>query len=372
MATCIDSAAFTPAEGPRRQGKAKRLLFVIGQLGYGGSEKQMVLLAGRLKADYEVEVLCTSTSLEPFGAALLQVGVPVHKPDADGRLARLVWLFSRLKVTRCDVLLLYSLRSELALLIAALNRAKIVVNERSGLPRSVPYRLASHLLFRKCSRIVVNSEATRRSLVSRYPFACGKVVTVFNGIEPSEGPGVEPPASGACIFSLVAGFRPWKGHAFLIDAVEELAKRGLDFSVLLVGDGPTRVEVEGDVARRGLERFVVFTGWQVDPALYLRRAHVNLNLSSHESLPNAVMEGMALGLPSIVTRVGGNPELVEDGVHGKVVDYGNIRQLADAMAFMIHNREIAMEYGHRARERMLTDFSVERMVERTRELIDEL
>jgi glycosyltransferase involved in cell wall biosynthesis len=163
-------------------------------------------------------------------------------------------------------------------------------------------------------------------------------------------------------FCLVAGFRPWKNHAMLVEACDVLVRKGVELEVVLVGDGPGRAAIEQEILQRGLERHVRFTGWLRDPLPTISGCHVNMNLSTHESSPNAVLEGMMLGRPSIVTDVGGNKELIEHGVNGLVVPSGDVGALVSAMEHLIRNRRLAVDLGLAARDLVAERFSIDAMV----------
>ncbi len=94
--------------------------------------------------------------------------------------------------------------------------------------------------------------------------------------------------------------------------------------------------------------------------------------SSEESFPNALMESMAAGVPFVSTNVGGVTELVDDGVHGKLVPYGDVDVMADAITWMLEHPEDRRRLGEAGRRRIGESFSTERMVAETEKVYDEL
>ena len=124
-----------------------------------------------------------------------------------------------------------------------------------------------------------------------------------------------------------------KGHLLLLDAVRQLAAEGLQFKLVLVGDGPLRTEIETAIAQFGLQDRVEITGWatnsQVRQQLLAARAMVLPSFA--EGLPVVIMEALALGRPVISTYVAGIPELVEPGVCGWLVSPGSVEALTAAM-----------------------------------------
>jgi glycosyltransferase involved in cell wall biosynthesis len=124
-----------------------------------------------------------------------------------------------------------------------------------------------------------------------------------------------------------------KGQLLLMEAAAKLAAEGLDFQILLAGDGPMRSEIEALVQRLGLENHVRLLGWQtgqqVREAILSSRALVLPSFA--EGLPVVIMEALALGRPVISTYVAGIPELLTPGVNGWLVPAGAVQPLVDAM-----------------------------------------
>lgn len=151
---------------------------------------------------------------------------------------------------------------------------------------------------------------------------------------PPELLGIElqpPPAARrlVCIARLAAA----KGHLLLLEAAARLAAEGLDFEIVLAGDGPLRQTIEAEVERKGLGRHVRMAGWmseaQVREVLVQSRALVLPSFA--EGLPVVIMESLALGRPVITTAIAGIPELVRDKEAGWIVPAGSVEPLVAAM-----------------------------------------
>jgi colanic acid/amylovoran biosynthesis glycosyltransferase len=124
-----------------------------------------------------------------------------------------------------------------------------------------------------------------------------------------------------------------KGHLLLIEAAQGLAAEGVDFELVLVGDGEMRPEIDALITKYGLQEKVRVTGWlggaEVKKELLSSRALVLPSFA--EGLPIVIMEAMALGRPVISTFVGGIPELVTDSGHGWLVPSGDMKALSSAI-----------------------------------------
>ena len=129
-----------------------------------------------------------------------------------------------------------------------------------------------------------------------------------------------------------------KGQLVLLEAAALVARRGVDFSLLIIGDGPMRADLEDAIQRLGLTDRVTLLGWrsndQVRDLLIQSRAMVMPSFA--EGLPVALMECLALGRPVVTTYVGGTPELVTDHTNGLLVPAGDATALADAMVTVLN------------------------------------
>jgi glycosyltransferase involved in cell wall biosynthesis len=124
-----------------------------------------------------------------------------------------------------------------------------------------------------------------------------------------------------------------KGQLVLVEAAAQLAREGVPFELVLVGDGPMRAEIERLIERHSLRDRVTIAGWLGSDAVRqeLLRARAMVLPSFAEGLPVVIMEALALNRPVISTYVAGIPELVRDGVSGWLVPAGSVPALVEAM-----------------------------------------
>ena len=160
-----------------------------------------------------------------------------------------------------------------------------------------------------------------------------KVAVVHCGLEPAffdvEGVAASAPQRLVCVGRLCEQ----KGQLLLIEAAHRLAGKGIDFELVLAGDGEMRAAIEARIAQHGLEQRVRITGWisgaQVRAELLAARALVLPSFA--EGLPVVIMEALALRRPVLTTYVAGIPELVQDGENGWLFPAGSIDALSQAM-----------------------------------------
>lgn len=130
---------------------------------------------------------------------------------------------------------------------------------------------------------------------------------------------------------------------------------------LLVGDGPERSMIEARVAELCLQEVVHFAGLQEETRPFFAAMDVYLMTSQFEGLPIALLEAMSMGIPPVVTSVGGIPELVRSGENGEMQPFGAIEAIAADVVRLLGDLTYRRRIGYAARETVVRDFSMERM-----------
>ncbi|CAN5743657.1 N/A [soil metagenome] len=162
-----------------------------------------------------------------------------------------------------------------------------------------------------------------------------------------------------------------KDHRTLLAAVERLAVSEPRVRLVVVGSGPLDGEVRAEAARRGLADRVQFTGSRADVAELLTAFDAYALSSRYEGLSIGLLEAMATGLACVVTRVGGNPEVVTDGVEGWLVEPGDSQALAAALGRLLADPVQRAAMGERAAHRA-APFELAGAVRRTQAVYDEV
>lgn len=151
-----------------------------------------------------------------------------------------------------------------------------------------------------------------------------------------------------------------KGYFVLAEALQVMPRFNNVLHVWIVGDGPDRAEIERAMPRRDDVK-VTFFGHSNAVGSILAEADLFLFPSLHENLSNALIEGMSYGLPPVAFSVGGNSEVLANGV-GKLVEPGNAEMYAQAMFDYVRNRSLIFSDGVVARERVAQHYSIDMMV----------
>jgi colanic acid/amylovoran biosynthesis glycosyltransferase len=201
-------------------------------------------------------------------------------------------------------------------------------------------------VFRSGDLFLANTEFARRELSS---LGCpeGKIQVLPTGIPLDEFPFLERryPDNGKITLLSVSRLSAEKGLDIAVRAVSQLVRsqgfRNIEYKV--VGSGPEAGKLEALIGELGLEGYVKLLGAATTAEVveYLHQAHIMLVPSRRESQGVVIQEAQATGLPVIATRTGGIPEVVRDGETGLLVEEGNAGALADAIAYLIQNYDVA-------------------------------
>jgi sugar transferase (PEP-CTERM/EpsH1 system associated) len=211
-----------------------------------------------------------------------------------------------------------------------------------------------------------------------------RVRQVYNGVDtgvfrpdggiPADLPWRDGP-QGRVVIGTVGRLDRIKNQQALLEALRVLREhdRGAHrLRLVIAGDGPLRGELADTVRRLALDDAVWMPGSRADVPSLMRAMDVFVLPSRNEGVSNTVLEAMASGLPVIATRVGGNPELVADGVTGMLYDPGDEGALEAAILRYVAEPRLRREHGLAARRRAIEHFSLEAMVERYGQLYEEL
>jgi glycosyltransferase involved in cell wall biosynthesis len=159
-----------------------------------------------------------------------------------------------------------------------------------------------------------------------------------------------------------------KAHEYLVSALPAVLKELPNIKVGICGDGLLRADLEKQIESLGLEKEIKLFGMQANVTKYLAAADVFVLPSRWEGLPIALLEAMSAGLPVIATRVEGVDEVVEEGVHGVLVQPESTEELVKAILQLSKDTAQRQRMGNAARLRVLNSFTVDRMCEKYLEL----
>lgn len=232
------------------------------------------------------------------------------------------------------------------------------------------YAAAERLLGRGCDAIIYVSQHDANLAQRRGWARPDQVVVIPNGVHMESlrqraARGIEPPLEKpeGVRWVLQAGrLHPQKGTDLLLAAARRVIARHRDTHFLLAGEGPLAERLAADARRGGIENHIHFLGWRDDLPGLMAASDVIVLASRWEAMPYALLEAMALSKPCVATAVGGVPEIIQDGVHGRLVPPEDPAALADALLALLADPQRGQVMGWAAAARVLSDFSLARMV----------
>lgn len=173
------------------------------------------------------------------------------------------------------------------------------------------------------------------------------------------------------VCGIAARLEHYKGHAYLLDTVKEIAGSHPEIKVLIMGRGSEEDALKAKARELGIEENVIFTGFITDLAPYYHVTDLCLNCSyGTEATSMALGEGMSLSIPCVVTSFGGNPYMVEDGVNGYLVPIKDSHAMAEAIVRIMEDPALAKELGRGARRMFEERFTAEAMTRKLEKIYD--
>lgn len=354
-----------------------KTLFVITSLTFGGAETQLVRVATQLKQrGWQIGV---ATLLPPKayeedlrGEGITVATLGMHRKVPDPRA--ILRLVGYIRLWKPDIVHSHLFHANLLARIArpiapvpVLISSLRSIAETSRL-REVLYRVTDPLC--DVTTHVCQTGAERYVRIGAVPEH--KMRYIPNGIdtntfrpdsEARQRLRSELNVEDAFVWLAVGRFDPPKDYPTLLRAFSTAIRDMPDSLLLLVGDGPLRQHIENLARVLGVHPRIKFLGIRRDIAQLMNAADAYVMSSSREGLPNVLLEAHASGLPVVATNVGGNSEVVQDGVTGFIVPPQNPDALAEAMRRMTGLSETArQQMGDAARQHIVRNYSMEHVV----------
>lgn len=356
---------------------ARRLVIahVIPTLRTGGLEGVVVRLTDCLRTEFEHAVITPSGDGPlrhrfPAGVRVIAMAEQ-HRPDWANAL-RMARLFRAL---RPDIVHSRNWSCVDAIVGARLAQVPVVIHGEHGRDasdpkgRNRPRRWTRRLLAPLVAQFVTVSQDLAGWLVKDVGVPARKVVVIPNGVDAGRfvvdrvaaRRALDLPADGVTI-GTVGRLDPVKDQAGLVQAFAQLGSHPKHVLVI-AGDGPSRSAIEGVIRDLELAGRVRLLGERTDVPQVLGAFDIFAQSSLAEGMSNTILEAMAAGLPVVATDVGGNAELVLDGITGRLVRDRTPRALAAALKSYSDDRVLAARHGGAGRDRVRAEFTLEGMAQ---------
>ena len=371
-----------------------RVVYLADKLDQSGTPLQIVELALHLDhKKFQPHFIVLSFVDEKIRAQLEKNEIGFEALGRDNWVKAEAWrdlrrLYRLFRQYRPDVVHAYLATSNvLAALVGALARVPIIISSHrdlGGFDGKWISRLNHWTDRRLIDGVTVNCGAVREALAKRSGLAAEAITVLYNGVDLEKinranrrdakraELGLQPEDLA---IALIANFHPAKGHRYLIEAFNRLARRFPNARLLLCGycnEAALLNSLQQLVAAAGTEKQIWFMGSRQDVPEIVHAIDVLAAPSLSEGFSNSILEALAAGKPVVASRAGGNLEQIIDGLNGYLVPPAESIALANALEKLLSSPDKLQHMGEAAKTRVQQHFSVEKMAEAHQQLYSRL
>lgn len=366
----------------------KKIIEVSTDTNIGGAGKCLVTLLKNF--DYSrmaVKVILPPGSLlkreiESIGAEVIEVEGIAEKSLDIRSIGRLRKIFKEEKPS-----LVHTHASMSARIAAKQAGAKVIYTRHSVFPPSkrlttFPGKQINGFINNHYSDgIIAVAEAAKDNLTDTgvNPKKISVILNGVDGLKPAEKNekalirkrfGVE---DGETVISIVARLEEVKGHKYFIEAAKMLLDEGRNLKFFIAGTGSCEAELKQMAAAMGVSDRVIFTGFIQDVDRLMRMTDIQVNASyGTEATSLALLEGMSIGVPAVVSDFGGNPGVIKNGLNGLVVAKENSAALKAGIEELLSDKALYDKLSEGSKEIFEKEFTSARMTENTEKFYFEI
>ena len=271
----------------------------------------------------------------------------------------------------------------LGILAAALGGAAHVASLHGWIPNTAKQKgsvFLDRVLIRRAQHLIVMSEEMKAD-VRTLGVPDDRMTVLYNSIFLEDYPPIESEKAsrdalgvphGAPTVAVIGRVSPEKGQTLFVEMARKVLAGKPDARFLIVGDGPGAPALRQRIEALGLQGRILLTGFLSDPRNAYGALDVLVISSSTEGLPNVLLEAFAFGKPVVATRVGGIPEVLQDGASGYLVDSGDSDALAQRVSHLLDHPELARGMGRAGRDTVVKRFAFQDRTRRLERLYDQV
>lgn len=366
-----------------------RILHVIETLDVGGAETVVANIVNKASPPFRANICCLMRT-GPIAARIrpdveiMELGKTMEGNDyrIPFRLAKI------LRSRKIDIVQSHDWGTLLETVMAAMLAGTVAIHmshgptihypstDRWGPLKRIIRRKMERLVSTKLHRAIAVSEIVRRELVEDIGIPAKKVILIRNGIDLTPVPLGDLESKKKqldlsvddVLLVTVGRLAEIKNYPLLLEALARAVEQVPTLKLVMVGEGPERTKLELAALHPDLSGRVHFLGECKDVRDWLAIGHVFVLPSVYEGISIALLEAMAAGLPAIVTRVGGNPEVVVDGENGFLVESGDAMGLARTLVALARDAALRERMSLAARARVEAEFDLKKAVRRYEEI----
>jgi len=356
---------------------------------FGGAERVVLSLTEHIKNDEFdlVPIIFTVPSftdniffkhLDRAGKKYYKVYVNNHKIKYLNPLANIFETYRLLKRNKFDLIHTHGYRADvLGIFLARLLGLPVISTCHGFISNDLHLTLYNRLdlfILRFARKIIAVSESIKSSLI-KSGIKESSVTLIQNAVNGSysveahtRNRKTKRKYCGMTEDDFVVGYvgrlSEEKGVGHLIEAIALLNKSGIPAKLLIIGEGPQRIELADRVKRANLEEKVFFTGFQDDVECWLSAMDVFTLPSLTEGTPVSLLEAMACGIPVVATAVGGVPQVIDSGKNGVLVSPGNPQDIKEAVQLLYKSEKLRNGLSGEAQKTINSQYNIEEWTRR--------
>ena len=340
-----------------------KILMVITGMQSGGAERVMATLCNNLSANHEVRLAIMKGAESDYELSE-KVEIVAGKVKGKNLLDSVKFTRRVVNEWKPDIILAFMTKSNIIALMSRLvtkYKCPIIIAERANpFYAGKIFKLMRRFLYPLADGCVFQTLQAQKYYMDRKMLKC-KSIVLRNPLNPDFN---VIPYEGDRKNKIVTMGRlsVEKNQKMLIEAFSYIADKYPEYSVEIYGDGPLHDELEQSIRQYNMEKRVFLMGRKDNVKEYVKDASIFVLPSNSEGMPNALLEAMALGLPSIATDcpIGGSAVIINDGVNGFLIPMNDAKTLSEKISSLIDNKDLADRFGMEARK-VLVDFNTDKV-----------
>lgn len=373
-----------------------KVLYIITKSNWGGAQRHVFDLATSMKnRGHDVWVALggegiLKNKLEQAGIYTFSIATLGRDVNVGKDAGSFKEIYTVIKNKQPDIVHLHSPKAAgLGSLAARLLRVKKIIttvhgwtwNEMRPIQEKLAIIFFSWLTMILSHKTILVSEKDHKQ-AEYFPFVKDKLAVIPLGIKPITFVSVDGAKQAMAkiigmnvadfykknVIGTIAELHPNKGLPCLIESMKVVSGQQPNTISIIISDGEEKERLATMIKENGLSNNVFLAGYLENASEYLKAFHVFALPSIKEGLPYVILEAGLASLPVVATTVGGIPEIIDDMKSGILIQPKNSRELAHALSFMIEHPEERKVYGNNLKEKVITKFSIDKMVNDVEEL----
>ena len=353
-----------------------KIMHITYDMRIGGTEMVIKnLIDGADKSQFDMSVLCIESPLGPFAEDLIKDGIKFHElnrqPGFDKSLIKNIRKI--IKQNNIDIIHCHQYTPWVYGVIAAMfTRSKVIFTEHGRFyPDSSTWKrkLINPVLNCFTDQVTAISKATKQALVEFENIPAKDIEVIYNGIAPLTFDAEKVEAlrkslnipDNHTVLGTVARFDPIKNHTMMLKAFAKVLNQQPNCTLLIVGDGEERANIENCITELGIKNNVILAGYEPKPAEHIALMDIFLLSSLSEGTSMTLLEAMSIGKPCVVTDAGGNPEVIQHQYNGLVTQNNDINAFFNGIQRLL-NKALQETMQENAIETFNNKFSAIKMI----------